>query len=146
MNCADQYYGGEMFKGATDVTQAICMHGGVLGYCGGDFFSSYDPNGNDIFDAIAGAPGTYLTEDIRGNVSFGFDDQLWSQRVGDIANQPAGSPLTAFAVYKDWTPFQVAESHSVAENMTQFNQVFVPVPLLSWTVWIPGGWIVTSGH
>ncbi len=33
--------------------------------------------GNDIFDAIAGAPGTYLSIDMYGNVGFGFSVDLW---------------------------------------------------------------------
>jgi RHS repeat-associated protein len=35
--------------------------------------------GNDIFDAISGAPGTYLTMDMYGNVGFGFSPELWGQ-------------------------------------------------------------------
>jgi RHS repeat-associated protein len=33
--------------------------------------------GNDIFDAIAGEPGTYIYVDMYGNLSFGFSVDLW---------------------------------------------------------------------
>jgi len=33
--------------------------------------------GNDIFDAISGAPGTYWYTDMYGNTSFGFDFSLY---------------------------------------------------------------------
>jgi hypothetical protein len=35
--------------------------------------------GNDIYDAISGAPGTYVTIDSQGNVGFGFSSTLWAQ-------------------------------------------------------------------
>jgi hypothetical protein len=35
--------------------------------------------GNDIFDAISGAPGTYLSLDMYGNLGFGFSTTLWQQ-------------------------------------------------------------------
>jgi RHS repeat-associated protein len=34
--------------------------------------------GFDIFDAIAGAPGTYLTQNISGQFGFGWSEDLWA--------------------------------------------------------------------
>jgi len=45
--------------------------------------------GNTIFDAIQGAPGTFLTVDERGNIGFGFSDALWSQTLNTIDEQRA---------------------------------------------------------
>ena len=33
--------------------------------------------GYDFFDAIAGAPGTYITHDMYGHMGFGFSEELW---------------------------------------------------------------------
>ena len=35
--------------------------------------------GNDIFDAITGTPGTYLSLNMYGQMSFGFSEQLWAE-------------------------------------------------------------------
>jgi RHS repeat-associated protein len=45
-------------------------------------------NGNTIFDAVRGAPGTYVTFDIYGNIGYGFSDQLWNATLNyiDMAN------------------------------------------------------------
>jgi len=40
--------------------------------------------GNDIFDAIAGAPGTYLFYDQRGNLSWGFSIEQWQKTMAVI--------------------------------------------------------------
>jgi RHS repeat-associated protein len=40
--------------------------------------------GNDIFDAIAGAPGTYLSVDMYGNLTFGFSLSLYSLTLNEI--------------------------------------------------------------
>ena len=59
--------------------------GGGIGGGGGIFGASYTPGlpggvilGNDIFDAISGAPGTYVSTDMYGNIGFGFSNELWS--------------------------------------------------------------------
>jgi RHS repeat-associated protein len=50
--------------------------------------------GNDIFDAIAGAPGTYLHSDIYGNMTFGFSLDLYfeTQNFLDQNQYLRGSP------------------------------------------------------
>jgi len=59
-----------------DVVSHPISCGPGAGWCmppvGGNF-------GNDIFDAISGAPGTYLTYGTHGNLGFGFSDELWSE-------------------------------------------------------------------
>ena len=35
--------------------------------------------GNDIFDAVTGTPGTYLSLNMYGQMSFGFSEQLWAE-------------------------------------------------------------------
>ena len=44
--------------------------------------------GNDIFDAIAGAPGTYISYNMYGQLSFGFSIDLWmaTENFIDAAN------------------------------------------------------------
>jgi RHS repeat-associated protein len=64
--------------------------------------------GNDIFDAISGAPGAYLTQDMYGNMGFGFSIDLWRQTnsVIDVGRQisvaegydPAQIPTTGYTV------------------------------------------------
>lgn len=46
--------------------------------------------GNDIFDAISGAPGTYLTLDSHGNMGFGFSSTLWGQTQNLIDSERSG--------------------------------------------------------
>lgn len=60
--------------------------GGGFGGGGGAFGAPYTPGlpgavilGNDIFDAISGSPGTYLSQDMYGNLSFGFSPESWRQ-------------------------------------------------------------------
>jgi hypothetical protein len=48
--------------------------------------------GNNIFDAVRGAPGTYLTLDYRGHLGFGFDESLWSVTHNFIDNAKAKTP------------------------------------------------------
>lgn len=38
--------------------------------------------GNDLLDAIAGQPGTYLTVNMYGQLGFGFSSTLWAQTEG----------------------------------------------------------------
>jgi RHS repeat-associated protein len=45
--------------------------------------------GNNIFDAIMGAPGTYLTLDMYGNLGWGFSIDLWKQTWAVIDNERA---------------------------------------------------------
>jgi RHS repeat-associated protein len=88
--------------------------------CAGYGSGSYDSGtvlwGNDIFDAIAGAPGTYITEDMYGNIGFGFSVPMWSAtlnvvdaiRSGVINPTAGGIPhdITDPGSYP-WTGFQV---------------------------------------
>ena len=50
--------------------------------------------GNNMFDAINGAPGTYISFDMYGNMSFGFSIPLWSATNNFIDN--AGQYLAAY--------------------------------------------------
>ena len=45
--------------------------------------------GNDIFDAIAGAPGTYLSLNMYGQMSFGFSERLWSATQNFLDQNPS---------------------------------------------------------
>jgi RHS repeat-associated protein len=91
MDCADQYYGGEMFYGDITVMEPICLIGGVLGYCGEGLFASYrSPTGADVFDVLNPASGVYWTAppgsavtNSSGRTStstgnLGFSDQVWT--------------------------------------------------------------------
>lgn len=40
--------------------------------------------GNDIFDAIAGTPGTYISYDFYGNMSWGVDIGLWQTTMATV--------------------------------------------------------------
>jgi len=52
--------------------------------------------GNDIFDAISGAPGTYLSFDPHGNMSFGFSSDLWGETQNYIdTTREQANPLIA---------------------------------------------------
>lgn len=69
---------------------------------GGGDGSGYDDQqivfGYDIFDAIAGASGTYLYTDFYGNLSFGFDENLWTTTYNFIDGEAQGiSPSNATA-------------------------------------------------
>jgi RHS repeat-associated protein len=79
--------------------------------CFGDpLCRAYGPTtaGNNIFDAISGSPGTYLSYDMYGNMSFGFSIDLWRQTNGVIAigrqineaegYDPAEIPTTGYTV------------------------------------------------
>jgi RHS repeat-associated protein len=54
--------------------------------------------GNDIFDAVSGAPGTYLTLDMYGNVGFGFSVDLWQQTENYIDTTRQNNQALAFLV------------------------------------------------
>lgn len=57
--------------------------------------------GNDIFDAISGAPGTYLAYDIYGNIGFQFSPELWTATLNmiDSARDPEIARGNALAPY-----------------------------------------------
>ena len=55
--------------------------------CRGVGNSSSVISGNDIFDAIAGTSGTYLTLNRGGSFGFGFSDQLWIYTLSVIDRQ-----------------------------------------------------------
>lgn len=111
MNCADQYYGGELFYGDITVMQGICLIGGVLGYCGEGALASFmSPTGSDEFDVMDPASGVYwsappgsLQCNSSGRCStstgsLGFSDLLWSQmnNTSDVLEGPVatrGTPL-----------------------------------------------------
>jgi RHS repeat-associated protein len=69
--------------------------------------------GYDIFDAISGAPGTYLSYDMYGNMSFGFSVDLWRQTWNLIdaeRNAVAGLDVSVWKDYHYWLgldPFDV---------------------------------------
>lgn len=46
--------------------------------------------GNTIFDALMGEPGTYLIENLYGQLSFGFSSDLWSLTLNIIDAEAAG--------------------------------------------------------
>jgi len=54
--------------------------------------------GNDIFDAISGAPGTYLTYDTYGHIGFGFSPELWTATLNmiDSSGVPRSPTETLF--------------------------------------------------
>ena len=72
-NCSPNGYTSGCFwgKGSKSNTLATvsCMSGE---YCGGSF-------GYDVFDALAGERGTYLTVNQRGDIGSGFSIDLWQQ-------------------------------------------------------------------
>jgi RHS repeat-associated protein len=47
--------------------------------------------GYDIFDALEGSPGTYLTVDMYGNIGFGFSVPLWETTWGVIEGAQSAS-------------------------------------------------------
>lgn len=57
--------------------------------------------GNDIFDAVSGAPGTYLTYDIHGNIGFQFSPELWTATLNmvDSVRNPEIAHGAALAPY-----------------------------------------------
>jgi RHS repeat-associated protein len=106
MVCADQYYGGSFFEGATSTFFAICLKNGILGYCNQGALASFSAGGNDEFDAIAGAPGTSFTpagqtqigsngRTSTGTGSAGFDAGAWMQAEGYIDYQNSQKPNSA---------------------------------------------------
>jgi hypothetical protein len=60
---------------ATDQDQCQQVADGM--WVGGSADPSTAILGDDIFDALDGAPGTYLNVDSDGNLSFGFSDAAW---------------------------------------------------------------------
>ncbi len=67
------------------------LGGGV----GGGVGSGMSIFGYDMFDAIAGAVGTYITIDKYGKWGFGFSETLWSaeHNIIDAASEPDTHPL-----------------------------------------------------
>src|SRR5208337_4060178 len=94
MVCADQYYGGEMFKGFTTFEMPICVTNGVMGYCGQGALASFmSPTGSDEFDALDPLSGVYVIpaglptigpngEMVVGTGTPGFNDLVWSEANG----------------------------------------------------------------
>jgi len=116
MGCVWQYYG-----------NTICFIGGHMGPCPmsqGYFNTGRTDHGYDIFDAMMGAPGTYLTLDIYGNVGFGFDEELWMRTWAFVdyeqsRNRAGLVPISGYVVNKDWDPVQRATSATPAENLAE---------------------------
>lgn len=59
--------------------------------------------GNNIFDALNGAPGTYIGIDMYGNVGFGFDEQLWvltenflDEEISKLRSEQQSGHITSF--------------------------------------------------
>jgi RHS repeat-associated protein len=65
-----------------------------IGDCGGGgwsaagYFFSNLTFGNDIFDALGGAPGTFLTLNMHGQQGFGFSEDLWSMTQNFLDHNP----------------------------------------------------------
>jgi len=99
-----------------------------IGCRAGSLSSCNVPAGYDIFDALAGAAGTYVTLDFRGNVGFGFDEGLWMQTWGFIDYMRSQGltrvPTTGYFVYQDPNPIFQAPSRTLSENMTRTG--FIP--------------------
>jgi hypothetical protein len=55
--------------------------------------------GNDIFDALAGAPGTYYYTDLHGNLGWGFSPQLWASTWNFIDVFGPRSSTSGYQVY-----------------------------------------------
>jgi RHS repeat-associated protein len=57
-----------------------------------------DIAGNDIFDALGGSPGTYLTMDEYGNLGFGFSIDKWfgDERAQEVAFQNSAAYSNGF--------------------------------------------------
>ena len=112
MGCVWQYY-----------RNTICFIGGHMGPCpvNQSYFNIGTTNqGYDIFDAMMGAPGTYLTLDIYGNVGFGFSDKLWSQTWGFIdyeRSQGKDAPTLGYGPLMVFNPQQSAASATRGENV-----------------------------
>jgi hypothetical protein len=118
MDCADQYYGGELFYGNVDVQEAICMRGGALTYCGsGELDTFISPTGADEFDidappiqigtapngdpiliypgaglnfSPAGTPTMVHGRTFGGTGSLDFSDLVWSE-AGASVGQTLGA-------------------------------------------------------
>jgi hypothetical protein len=56
-------FGRSFWDGSSFITQCICRDGIIFG--------------NNIFDAVRGEPGTYLTLDMYGRLSWGFSTNLY---------------------------------------------------------------------
>jgi hypothetical protein len=81
------------FCGGDNISASYCSGGeGLFGGGGGGMSCSYQPGqscvvmGLEIFDAIAGVPGTYLYQDMYGNQGFGFSLGLYSATYTVIDN------------------------------------------------------------
>ena len=62
------------------------------------------PSGSDIFDAIAGAPGTSFGTDMYGNVQWGWDttSPFEYQFTGALYGQHVNTTFGTWAQYADW--------------------------------------------
>ncbi len=83
-------------------------------------------SGNNIFDALSGAPGTYISIDMYGNVGFGFDPVLWEATLKweDTQNAQKQAAGTGALDYK-WDGFQVVVTKDGLDT-----QVYGPIPEL----------------
>ncbi len=52
--------------------------------------------GNDIFDAITGQPGTYLSRDMYGNLSWGFSIPAWYSAIATLEQQHIAASRGAY--------------------------------------------------
>lgn len=123
MNCVFQYY-----------YSNLCSNGYELFPCpvSKEYFETGTTiSGNDIYDAMMGAPGTYLIGAgpqggsrglFTGTLGFGFDEGLWMQTWAFIdyereRNNPSTVPIAGYVVNKDWDPLPKATSATLAENL-----------------------------
>jgi RHS repeat-associated protein len=121
---------------------------GIVG--GGDNFTSFDPFsggmmdvifGYGFFDAIAGAPGTYVHEDIFGNVTWGFSYDLYAvtQNIIDAERTKLKSagmnvqfvPTTGFQVWiNDYGTFTVVSGivPELAAGVADRDRLLAQIP------------------
>jgi hypothetical protein len=133
MDCADQYYGGSLWFGDVTMSKAICIQGGVMGYCGGGVLDSFtSPTGSDEFDAIAQANGMSYTlagvlqinasgRTSTGTGSAAFDEGAWMQAEAFIdaeAEQGVAVPTTGYGTIMGFNGTQSAAFGTFAESLS----------------------------
>jgi len=96
MVCADQYYGGEMFKGFTTFEMPICVITGVMGYCGQGALAAFmSPTGSDEFDIDA--PPIQVGIDENGDPIYVYPGAglYWAAEPGSAVIDSSGRTSTS---------------------------------------------------
>src|SRR5208337_406196 len=96
MVCADQYYGGEMFKGFTTFEMPICVIYGVMGYCDQGALASFmSPTGSDEFDL--NAPPIQVGTDENGDPIYVYPGAglYWAAEPGSAVIDSSGRTSTS---------------------------------------------------